>query len=355
MEGEISVIGAGPAGAAAAAILARSGFKVTVYEALDRLAVKACGRAVPATSDLPLQMPRSSIIHEINRAVLYVDGLKTVEVSLRGSGYVVDKEDLLEEWIASSGAELRKSSIYNPLTGLVRTGGEVKEVRDGVLAGGSSFYNGEKIMAVQAIVRGARNVEQDTIVINFDTGLLGYYWVFPWGDEVEVGVGGFADAITLRSLLDKYIQRSPDLSSGRAAGYAGAPIAVGGVSLEVHRGLVKVGEAAGFVLPLTGEGIRPSVISGYEAGRAIAEGRDVISSLRSLRITRAIEIQRSILNAVKGMTPSRRREFLQAIPAEVHEEVALGSFRLSRITVALARRPDILVKLLKYIGGGLGA
>ncbi len=352
---EIDVIGAGPAGAAVAAALARSGVKVTVYEALDRLAVKACGRAVPATSDLPLPIPRSSVIQEIRRAVLYVDGEKAVEVKLEGGGLIIDKEGLLEEWITSSGAELRRSSRYNPVSGILRSGGEVKEVRGGILAGGSAFYDGEKIMAVQAVLRPAGGQELDTIVIDFDTGLLGYYWIFPWGDDVDVGVGGFADAATLRDLLDRFIQQWPGLGGGRTFSYAGAPIAVGGVKLGAHRGLVKVGESAGFVLPLTGEGIRPSAISGFEVGRAIAEGRDPMASLRALKMARAIELQSSILRAVKGMAPSRRRDFLMSIPAEVHEEVALGSFRLSRITRALMRRPDILAKLLKYIGGGLGA
>jgi len=53
MPEEITIIGGGPAGAAAAVALSKAGLRAAVYEAMDRLAVKPCGRAVPATSDLP--------------------------------------------------------------------------------------------------------------------------------------------------------------------------------------------------------------------------------------------------------------------------------------------------------------
>ncbi len=355
MAEEMTVIGAGPAGAAAAAAMARAGLKVTVYEAHSRLALKPCGRAVPATDEMPLRVPRSSIVQEIRRVTLYVDGVKTVDVGLREAGYIVDKEDMLEDWIVSSGADLVTSSPYNPLTGTVRLGGEVKEVTRGVLSGGAAFYGGERIMAIQSVVRPAQPVSSDEIIIFFDTGLLGYYWVFPAGDYVEVGVGGFADATTLLQLLNRFISERPELAGSRVLETAGAPIAVGGVEVGVHRGLVKAGESAGFVLPLTGEGIRPSALSGFEAGRAIAEGLDPSSRLQGLRIAKAIRLQRSILQAVKGMRPERRREFLISIPPQVHEEVALGSFNLARIAAALIGRPDILASLMKYIGGGLGA
>ncbi|MGC9072408.1 MAG: NAD(P)-binding protein [Acidilobus sp.] len=349
MSEEFAVIGAGPAGAAAAAALARTGQRVTVYEALGRLAVKPCGRALPASSDIPLPIPRSSVIQEVRRAVLYVDGVKTVDVELPGAGYIVDKEELLEEWIVSSGAELVMSSAFDPHRGQVRVGGELREVRKGLLAAGSAFYKGEKITALQAILRPRWQQDLDGIYIYFDTRLLGYYWVFPYSDEVEVGVGGFADAMSLRGMLNGFIRSSPELEGSEVKGVSGAPLAIGGVRVETIGSLVKVGEAAGFVLPLTGEGIRPSAISGYEAGRALAIGEDPIQRLSRLGMKRSVDVQRSILEAVRSMPPNRRREFLIAMPPEVHEEVALGGFNVARITKALARRPDLLVKLLRYI------
>jgi len=82
MPEEIAIIGGGPAGAAAAVALSKAGLRATVYESMDRLAVKPCGRAMPATSDLPLPIPRDVIIEPVRRAVLYVDGVKTVDVEL---------------------------------------------------------------------------------------------------------------------------------------------------------------------------------------------------------------------------------------------------------------------------------
>ena len=352
MPEEIAIIGGGPAGAAAAVALSKAGLRAAVYEAMDRLAVKPCGRAVPATSDLPLPIPRDVIIEPVRRAVLYVDGVKTVDVELSGAGYVVDKEELLEEWLALAGAEVHKSSRFNPFTGVVRAGGEPREVKGGLLAGGVAFYGDEKILAVQALARSEGLKGLDGLYIYFDTGLLGYYWVFPYGDSAEVGVGGYADFDALRRLLERFVEGNELTRGARMTDLSGAPIAVGGLDLGTLKGLAKVGEAAGFVLPLTGEGIRPSVISGYHAGAALAKGDDPISALSSLPVARAVRVQRSILEAVKRMSRERRREFLMAMPAEVHEEVALGSLRTGRILRALAGRPDLALKLIKYIGGG---
>lgn len=354
MNVDLNIVGAGPAGAAAAVAASRLGYRAAVYEALPRPAVKPCGRGIPLTSGLPFQVPKERVIAEVRGAVLYVDGVKSVEA--RGvSGYIVDKEGMLRDLIESSGAELYLSAAYNPHSGYVRAGGNVVEVKSGLLAAGFGFYSGEKINAVQAIVSSPKLKDMDYLYIDFDTRLVGYYWIFPAEDGVEVGVGGYTSLQELRDLLAGYVKAHRELLGTDELGQvAGAQIAVGGLSLGNVRGLYKVGEAAGFVLPLTGEGIRPSAISGYEAALALLSGADVNNRLSSLQISRAIRVHRSILEALKRMSPERRREFLLSIPAAVHEEVALGTMRVPRIVSALARRPDIAAKVLRYVLGGAG-
>jgi flavin-dependent dehydrogenase len=353
MSETLNIVGAGPAGAAAAYAAQKFGISAVVYEANPRPAVKPCGRGVPTISDMPFEIPRERIIARIRGAVLYVDGIKSVEVRGSVNGYIVDKEGMIRDIIESSGGELVTSAPYNPSNGTVRVGGDVRDLKSGLLAGGVAFYSGEKIQGVQAIVRAPRLDSMDYLYIDFDTKLVGYYWIFPAEEGVEIGVGGFADPASLRGLLDRFIEAHRDLlGNGHVLSVAGAPIAIGGLSLGSIRGLHKVGEAAGFVLPLTGEGIRPSAISGYEAARAYLMSQDVSETLRSLKVSRAIRVHSSILSALRRLSPEDRRRFMLEIPAAVHEEVALGTMNMGRIVRALAAKPLLAAKLMKYISLG---
>ncbi len=351
MGGELHIVGSGPAGAAAAYVAGREGLRPIVYEANPRPAVKPCGRGVPSLQDLEVPIPKESILINIKGAVLYVNGKKSVEIREGLKGYVVDKELMIRALVESYGGVLITSAPARRCCGrwTVRTSSGPMELREGLLAGGVAYYSGERINAVQAIARSKELEIMDYLYIDFDTRLLGYYWIFPYPEGAEVGVGGFADMQTLLGLLRSFAKNNELLRGAELSAPSGAQIAVGGLDLGYVDGLLKVGEAAGFVLPLTGEGIRPSMISGAEAAKAITNGEDPLSRLRNLRISRAISAQRSIVEATKRMSPEQRAEFLSAMPAAVHEEVALGTMRLSRIVASLASRPDLLAKLLKYV------
>lgn len=352
---EFIVIGAGPAGAAAAAKLARMGYKVTVFEALDKPAVKPCGLGIPLVDDLPVEVPKDTVLTEINGARLYVDGSLAAEIRGWLKGYIVDKRKMLEAIIIESGSDLLTRSFYDINRNSVKVGGsriDLSKWREKILlAGGWAYYSGEKIAAVQVIGK-VKDMEPDMLEILFDTELIGYYWIFPLGDEwAEIGVGGYADHYTLLKMLEKFIK-----SSGRIARVKGKPkgakIAVGGLKPRKEGYTYLIGEAAGFVLPLTGEGIRPSMISGAAAAEALAQGRDPIEAQMSTKIAGAISIHRKILDYIKSKPANERRKILLSIPAEVHAEVSLGTLNLARIAKALALRPRLAASLLKIIRSG---
>ncbi|MCW2694923.1 MAG: Geranylgeranyl reductase family protein [Modestobacter sp.] len=105
--------------------------------------------------------------------------------------------------------------------------------------------------------------------------LSGYGWVFPLGGgEVNIGVGTLATAkrpagVQLRSLLDFYAggRREEWQLSGEVRAKASALLPMGGaVSGVAGRNWALVGDAAGCVNPLNGEGID----YGMETGRTLA-------------------------------------------------------------------------------------
>jgi geranylgeranyl reductase family protein len=106
--------------------------------------------------------------------------------------------------------------------------------------------------------------------------LSGYGWVFPLGDgEINVGVGTLATArrpadVRLRSLLELYTdQRRKDWQlDGAVRAPASALLPMGGaVSGVAGRNWALIGDAAGCVNPLNGEGID----YGLETGRSVVE------------------------------------------------------------------------------------
>ncbi|MEB3780353.1 MAG: NAD(P)/FAD-dependent oxidoreductase [Desulfurococcales archaeon] len=345
------VIGAGPAGAGAAIAASKLGEDVVVYEANNAPGVKPCGRGIPVIGELPIRVPRDSVYHEIHGAIMYVNGEFLFEMKGVLSGYIVDKTLFLESLIIESGAELVKNAKYIPSEGVVKANGTVINIPgSGIFAGGHPYYEGEKILAVQYRIKTSEFDDSDMLEIYFDTEILGYFYVFPAvPGYVDVGVGGFKGFRDLKRLLDTFISKDDRFKDRDRVKLEGARIAVGGIKYGYIRGLVKVGEAAGFVLPLTGEGIRPSLLSGYEAARAIIEGRDPIKAMDSMGISRAIRIQRRILEYVKNLDPDSRAELLKSLPMEVHAEVSLGTLNVGRILSSLASKPRVAAKLLKFI------
>ncbi len=345
------IIGGGPAGAGAAVAAAKAGFKPVIYEVHDRLAVKPCGRGIPVVGDLWFaRIPGDAVLNRIKSAVMFINGEFLFELRGVFEGYIVDKARLLEAVITSSGGEIMFRSRFLKDKGSIKTPrGEVKPVR-GVFAGGHPYYEGLTIGAVQWILRNNRLSESETLEIYFDTELMGYYYVFPHGQgEIEVGVGGFEDLARLRARLERFIKSREDLASAERVKLEGARIALGGLRLGWMSGLVKAGESAGFVLPLTGEGIRPSMISGFIAARALAEGRDPVRELERSSIARAIRVQKAILDFVLRLSPRERAEVLKSLTPRAHAEIALGRLNYKVLLMELAKSPGAAAKLLKVI------
>jgi flavin-dependent dehydrogenase len=112
-----------------------------------------------------------------------------------------------------------------------------------------------------------------------DLGLIpgGYGWLFPKHDHVNIGVGGWKYmAPTLRGHLDR-VTRHYGLNPARLTRLRGyhLPVRPPGARI-VHGRVALVGDAAGLVDPLSGEGIYAAIASGRAAARhalAAIDGR----------------------------------------------------------------------------------
>jgi geranylgeranyl reductase family protein len=313
-ETDVLVVGAGPAGSAAAAWAARSGVDVVLADAAVFPRDKTCGDGLT---------PRA--MGELDRLGLgdWVRS-KGRNRGLRAAGF---GQELLLPWPGGSlpdhgGAvprteldarirDVALSSGAAPLEGaravdVERDGDRVRAVvfrRPGgatttvrcrrlVVADGARSPLGRVLgrewhqdtvygVAARGYIRSGRSDDEwisSHLELRGAEGelLSGYGWVFPLGDgEVNVGVGTLATErrpadVRLRSLLELYTdQRREEWQlDGTVRAPASALLPMGGaVSGIAGRNWALIGDAAGCVNPLNGEGID----YGLETGRTVVE------------------------------------------------------------------------------------
>ena len=122
------------------------------------------------------------------------------------------------------------------------------------------------------------------LVFDFSPLKGGYGWLFPKGDHINIGVGGFVprtddtthndrpfEKVT-RALLAQYTLHKLGLDLASIdAHVTGQYLGLGGHAYIPQGRVLLTGDAAGLVDPLTGEGIHSAIISGQAAAAAILE------------------------------------------------------------------------------------
>ncbi len=313
MQTDVLVVGAGPAGSAAAAWAARSGREVVLADAATFPRDKACGdgltpRAIGELDRLGL----GDWVRErtVNRGLRIAGYGREFELSWPGGSLPAigsacprtELDDRIRATAVDSGAKMVEGARA---TGVTIDGGRVTSVRfatssglqtigcrtllvaDGVRStlgkqlGRTWHRNTAYGVAARAYVKSARHDDPwitSHLELRDPDGALqpGYGWVFPLGTgEVNIGVGSLATAkrpahVALRPLLDLYAEqrRSEWQLDGPVRAVSSALLPMGGaVSGVAGPNWALVGDAAACVNPLNGEGID----YGLEGGRLVAD------------------------------------------------------------------------------------
>lgn len=343
------VLGGGVAGSYLALLASRTGMSVDVFEARGRYA-KPCGEVVAA--GIADKIPGDLVKTVIRRYLFYVDGMQAEEVVLDKPGWlVVDKPGLIHRLLSGAeeqGARITRKAVLEPPR-LDRREGVVVDAR-----GPYSDIPRRTIMLARAVVRNT-GLDPETVELWFDTRRTGFYWVFPHNSEGDANVGaGFIGEHHPHILLHRFIEAHGLLSHGEIVDMRAAPLTIDGGSLYKD-GVVAVGEAAGLVNPLTGEGIRPAMLSAEALAEALARTghgyyRELLVQLYRDRIAKlmgSIRLQRLLLSRFQALDRERRAALLRGMPTWLWKKIYVeGRLGLGDLFHIVFERPRLLAKLL---------
>lgn len=204
----------------------------------------------------------------------------------------------------------------------------------------------EKEMAVEPDPEKAR-----TVRVDFGAATWGYGWSFPKRGSVTVGLGGLqARNPDMKSLLFDYTA-ALGRDRSEAAGMKGHFLPFGDPKRRPGRGnVVLVGDAAGFVDPITGEGIAYALQSGRLAAEAAAT---VIREDRCVDYARVYRgAVRPVLRSIRIATALRPIVFADWM-APLFARSFAGSRRVKhaymRMLAGELDYPDVLVLVLRRL------
>lgn len=104
--------------------------------------------------------------------------------------------------------------------------------------------------------------------LNFGDIALGYSWIVPYQEQIVVGTGMFTNQVDYSLLLSKHSKLCKSVGLSNIKKRRGAFVPIGGFENQgnhPYNNIVLVGDAAGLVNPLTGEGIYHALLSGVYA------------------------------------------------------------------------------------------
>ena len=300
---DLVVIGAGPAGSAAAMRAARAGARVTVFEKGPAGRDKVCGdgltpRAVAALSELKIDLEDAHRIDGLrmiaNRTRRQLPWPGTDRFPAHGAVWPRRRLDArLAEAAQEAGAEVRWSTEALPVlegdrvvgveAGGERIAADLVVLATGAPGAASRLVGAERVaeepfgLAIRAYAPSPRHADRYleaclTLRDHHGTPVPGYGWMFPAGDgTVNIGVGALSTMkgfkkLNLNRLLDDYRELVRD--EWGLGDYVEKPRAWR-LPMSTQRrhgaGWVAIGDAAGLVNPMNGEGIDYGLESGILA------------------------------------------------------------------------------------------
>lgn len=322
-ERDVIISGAGPAGATTAILLAQKGYDVLLFDRQSFPRDKVCGDAVPAGAVSLLRrlgMGNKIETAEAEGKFYPLQGLRIV--SPRGyemKAEFGDHEDGSRSYVAprmhfdatiqahavDSGAEFRIGQVKEPLLengrvvgATVQENGTTHNIRAKVVVGADGVtspitrslraqtnQHGDlhRAVALRAYIDDIEEYPGEVEFYLYKNILPGYAWIFPVGQNcANIGLGMRLDHFRqrqqkLKDMLQDFLEM-PVIKERLKRGGQVRDVATWQLNFgsqknlrHVYDGAILVGDAAGFINPLTGGGIHNALMSAEAAAETIHE------------------------------------------------------------------------------------
>ncbi len=289
MKFDAVVVGSGPAGATCARLLASNGFKVAILERRKLPRFKLCGGCISARCELLLPEGwHKSIKNTLYGGLLGFKGKDFFEArSDREVAYIVDRAEF--DHFLTQEAQRQGSFLFEETKVLGFEEGKTIKVftnrgtfETDFLIGADGVYS--KVAKILGFHRRVffRSLEfwtrgkdlGDKVVIDIGFVKRGYCWVFPKGELLSVGLASTGKE-NLLEVLKGYSTGHPFVENA-PAGVKGWLIPFTAKVEDLHLGkgrIFLVGDAAGMVDPLLGEGIFYAIKGAHLLAKALLAER----------------------------------------------------------------------------------
>lgn len=146
------------------------------------------------------------------------------------------------------------------------------------------------------------NKKLEELIIEFSDDFIGYNWIIPGKEETCIGTGD----ISMNTEISEEFERITKKYDIVTETIKGAFLPTGDDVLLVKNNVFFIGDAAGLISPITGEGIYSALVSAYLLAKCINEHKDYENCMK--KICRKIKLELKLSKIIYN-TKIRNRVF----------------------------------------------
>ncbi len=311
MDCDVIVVGAGPAGSTAAKKLAEEGIKVLLLDKATFPRDKPCGGGLPTRVQKRFPYIQPFIDSISYGSITYSSSLRYKYNLIREKPFLLmvlrkDFDNSLLSLAKRAGAVFLDGKsvvdvvVQKDKVSVMLDDGKTMESHvvigcDGMHSVVAEKTNMSKQLEVLCVALMQEQPMTPKQLMTFFTkkhliylfikahGIAGYAWVFPKKNCVNIGIGEFQSAVskarpkiplkeTYEALITTLKEKKLLPAEFPVANLKGATLPIFPLENTYGDRVLLCGDAAGFINPITGEGIYYAMVSGYLAANVIAEG-----------------------------------------------------------------------------------
>jgi len=280
---DVVIIGAGPAGLAAAEILAQANKKVVILEKNKVVGQKVCAGGLTTKDLKEFNLPEFIVEKQFQQILLHI-GKRSIKMQLDKPWIWTCDREKLGQWqteqAAKAGAEIILNCTALKISNnFVSTNNGLNFYFNYLIGadGANSLVRKYLGLATKKLATAIQylvpHVNFNNLEIFFDAKKLGprYLWVFPHKNYVSIGIGAdprFISPVKSKNYLDDWCMKHG--LNPKEYPLQAAPINYDYQGLEFNN-IFLTGDAAGLTSGTTGEGIYSAIVSGQEVAQKIID------------------------------------------------------------------------------------